>query len=236
MHVKKRGQLSIFIAVGIMILIILALGIFMVSMSPKIKGKIFTEQNSLDVYMHECLTQSAYLGIYSLGLHTGNIASPTRHLIENSTGTNHELEHARRELIWFMNKSVGQCLSLFPNTAKLNITKKNPIIDVIFTNTKTIVKIDNMYNYNKANIMYNSQSMELELDVRYKLVHETVDLLIGERLKNSYILDSTALQTPGFDISVAQLNSTTELWAISDHMSKVYAGPFLYAYYVELVD
>lgn len=201
----KRSQATVFIIMGILLLVVVSF-IIMISGIDFPRLLSGSEAKAFDIYLKDCLEQSFDHGIYMLGMHSGNIDSPTRYLVYNSSREEHDLEKSRQQLKEFMRLASQQCIDLYPNKDALNITKKQPEIEVFFDDAKTRVTIDGLYTYKKDSTTHNSRQLEIITGVRYKLMYTTVDNLITEREREGYIFDSSALKQPGMDISVAELS------------------------------
>jgi len=206
-----KAQISIFIIIGLILLIVVAIIYYVASLSDPINSP---NQDSLRTYMDTCLQAQTENGVHLLGMFSGSMTE---------TGEIKTIAESEILLKDYTEQKALECLDSYPNDEQINITANEPKADVTLADT-IIVKLDNVYSFTSGQVARSSESFDFQLSIRYKTVRDAAKQIVDER--GDYIKDSVALRTAGFDVEAA-LYEDMELWMITDKISRLKGVHFI---------
>lgn len=208
---EKKGQLTIFIIVGIVLLI--SIGIFlamrMTSQTPT--DIISPTESPVQKYVESCLYTTAYEGLIIQGENGGFIDLPDqikyspRAYIRNDLFGNIEypmwyydginntptLEYANSELTKYITKNVMQCIN-FSGFKDINVTpvRAYPVIQVIYAEEDTVIRADYpviITTLDTGDVNKDLRKYESTVPVRFKKVFSAATNIIAAENKDSFI-------------------------------------------------
>ncbi len=235
---NKKAQLTLFIVLGIAILLLFGM-LFYVSS----KGLTTTNQKSEDfeTYMDLCLKQYAEYTIYKLGFNAGNMINGKKFEQDQFTKINYasyngekyilSIEDIETQLENEFNQGIQQCADSFPNK-NYEIKIENPETSVtiaeedVYFNVKPDIKVYNNnkiteYKYNKANIKIKASVKEA-----YETMNNIVDLY---NLKNQIEIHNY-LSEKHFEVRILSYNDNTKVFYLIDKTNLIAGQPYLFRF------
>ncbi|MBN2458201.1 hypothetical protein JXB31_03670 [Candidatus Woesearchaeota archaeon] len=232
---KKSSQATLFIALGI---IVLLFTVFLVWLgSPNIEKYLGItrgdDKNALKTAFDGCLAEMATEWLFVHGMHTGNYGLDSATFgLNDSDKDMPDLELTKRQLESFLKEHLDICIEKSQGLHGFNITKKNPDFDVVFTDSLVIIRYSDLYLAEKADSAIASGHGSIEVKQRTRFVIEHADEIIDMRVRDKYIKDSPSLQQEGFTIEVARDESYLEHWLITDNSNPY--DPYYFAFLVQI--
>lgn len=196
----RKSQLSVFMIIGILLLVLSVFLIMIITMPNLSSHK--TGKEALDFYLEGCIQQAADRGLFLLGLNSGNIDSPTRHLLFNGNLMPHEIDSSKEQLEMFIEQSTAKCIADYPGKGIFNLTVIDPKASVDFGLYSTFISVSNIYKFQKAGSMVHSSDLVVEIKARYRPPHEDIDKIVTRFESDTYIMDSPELKTSGYETHV----------------------------------
>jgi len=233
---KKRGQMTIFIIMAIMIVFIAALYFFINPINNE--KPIPVEVAPINSHIQECVEQTAENAVYWLGTQGGSLIIDGDELITPDfeidylyyKGINKvpSIENMEDDFSLYMNTMIDLCLnfSAFP--------------DYEFSfgeaNTKTTIKnneIDFEVNYpltiEKENSTIRIEDFHTAVPVRLKHIREIANTIVESNVKNDPWIDTSLFSE--FDVNIIIHPYGDDLiYEIVDEKSKVYGKPFKFLF------
>jgi len=207
----KRGQVTIFIALAIVILIVIALvsyyfGDFTVSTKEiSLPHNVLKFKESRD----RCVENSGTLSLLLLGLQGGYYEIPedslnlgdVRVVYLADAGENRLLSMNEIEQNYYrlFNEKLADCLIVPDN---LNVVVNKPSVRIDFgdaTNVK--VKYSMKVNYGGREFDL-SDDFEYAYNVRFKYIHESVEDLVLKEIENPFVRDLSFIASSDMDIQI----------------------------------
>jgi|SRR3989344_1888369 len=232
----KRGQASILLILAIIILITLSLAYFFKASLPKtiklepIKSSI-SETLKLDI--QSCLTNTAELALFNLGLKGGYIETPNKFITINDSIISfgyyknsvilNSLEGLKTEINNYIENNLPEC-----------IKNKNLIFEEGKVISKTIINKDNVkieINYPitiKQGDRVDSLNPEYktELKIRLGYIYDFVLSILSKNLKDPRNIDIANLLKSDLTIDIVGYKNNILIYVITDKKSKLNNKPF----------
>jgi len=170
---KKRGQVSTFIIIAIIILIVIS--VFFLFYSP-VKNKPDFSDNSLKSAILDCLGKTARQGIYEIGS-TGGYYNLTG--IPSEEGISYyeiynqlkipDKEIIEKELSNYVNDNLGKCIE---NQKVFNITFNEKIKSGCKINAESVnVKLNSRISYKKGEETVNFDNFDAQISTRFYVLY-----------------------------------------------------------------
>ena len=199
---EKRGQITIFIIIGLIILISIILVLYLKDIYNIIKSQentqvgIESSYTSLDVenYVQECIEKTAIEAVLSLGLHGGTLTQGEKSLDTGLSFVNYgyfvgentlpSVQKMENELSLYMNELLDFCLdefSPFPENININSQEtktKVEIKDNIFFEVNKIIEITE----DETKITF--KEFDFEVPVRLKHLYELSNIIVEEEIND----------------------------------------------------
>lgn len=234
----KRGQVTLFIILGIVIISIIVMGIYFRSTLLKEDEIELARQLAMPTEIREvtgqvqnCLEIISEEGIIFLGFQGGYIYQPIESLYMENFAVSYgymddeisliSLEEIGVELSNYINNEITNCFMLedYPH---LEINEYMPFTSVEFTDEKVIINTEYNMEISKDGDMYRIETPYIvEYDVRLKRIHE-ISLMILQKIKeNPDIIDFQSMLELGVDINIYHIYEDQVVYEIIDDMSKI---------------
>lgn len=225
MRIAKKAQLSWFVVMGLVFLIIIGIISWLAYSTQFMKkpSQILASEDMLSqvkVYLESCEKEIAEEALILIGNQGGKI-SPENYFKINNNKVSYELpslEDISKDMANYIDKNLRNCKAETITKKKVEISK--PRTSIRFNDKETIVDV----NWPTTLILENNtkhsiDSIKFSLPVRMKLIHETVQGLSSETNLNFVdSLDSMDLKKVGYDDRV--------LGILVDHKSRIRDKPY----------
>lgn len=151
MQMQKKSQISIFILIGVVLVIIISVTYYFLSLQTKgFQPEYFSESSPVESYVSDCINSQLQISIFRLGIH-GGYAKPkhtfsgeffdTSYLYYEGEDLSPSTEDMENTISYYLNTSIpAECnLSLFKDT---DITAGKVDARAKITDSKIIADID----------------------------------------------------------------------------------------------
>lgn len=240
----KRGQITIFIIFGFMILIIFGL---LYAQKDKLANlKIGQEVKSpIQNYVESCLDMTASYGIGLIGMQGGYITPPQIYYNKTygkmgfgfyeGTNTLPELSEIQLRLQDYINQNINSdCLKDFTTFREkgYQITYQPPTTEIVFTDKLVEVKLNMPIEYTVKNDKMLIDSFVVSIPVRMRQIHEHSNNLANQRVQTPEYINLTYMGEMNMNAFVMTYNDA-HVYIIEDTRSKLFNKPyrFLFAAY-----
>lgn len=240
----KKAQITIFMIVGFMILIIFGL---LYAQKDKLANLKIGQENKgpIQNYVESCLDMTTSYGIGLLGMQGGYITPPTIYYNKTygkmgfgfyeGTNTLPTLDEIKLRLQDYINQNINNgCLDDFSTFRQkgYQITYQPPTTEVIFTDKLVEVKLNMPIEYTVKQNKMIIDSFVISLPVRMKQLHEHADMLMQQRVTNPEYINMSYMGDMDMNAYVMTYNDA-HVYIMEDPKSKVFNKPyrFLFAAY-----
>lgn len=232
----KKGQITIFIIIGIVLLLIIGVYFLVTSdFAEKTLRRSSLEEVPLDIqpikaYIDSCIEQTLIPGVYLLGLQGGYIYLPEKKLKQPDYEIAYSLYKGNRNLVSistmekqiseYMDKELPLCLdlSLFEQQGFTIIDDK--------INTDTTISEDNIFvdiDYNleieKQETRYKLERFSATVPIRLGHIHIIADNIIAKSIEDPDWIDLTFLSSFDVSVSIIPISMEDSIYAIIDNTS-----------------
>ncbi len=196
-----RGQVSLFIIVGVIILAVFAI---VVIPGPEDNEKSL-ESKEVDMYMTQCTKNKAERAMWSAGKTGGMFKEEVMFTayVEDMPS----IEGIKSNVSKLIKKGIRNC-SRYDFAGK-NVTTGNLSVEVEFDKS-TKVYVDNFYQVRMDNKVERTPKYEFELEIPFMKIYKAAEVIVN----NKYIPDKDELRKQGLKIEGMD-KGDYELWAVS---------------------
>ena len=237
----KRGQITIFIIVGL--LIVLMVGIILYLNRGGIQATLPPQTQPIHDYIQGCLSQAATDAVFKLGSQGGHLIS-LNHSIQSPSGNIGygydggdvlpTIPEMQDDLKLGIILQMNSCdLTLFEQQG-WNITKGDISADVAITDTDVLVKLFWNLRVEQPGISVSLQSFITNVKAPLIEDYATAKAIVKKTIDNPRQLDQTFLSTTGKDITVFPADTETLVYAIHDDRLTRNGQPFAFVFGAKL--
>ncbi|MEM4267592.1 MAG: hypothetical protein QXK37_02045 [Candidatus Woesearchaeota archaeon] len=236
----KSGQVSLFLVLGLMILMVL--GFFLIGLK-EFRLNSANTGSTIHDYVEQCVRKSAERGLYIIGRQGGwiKINAPFENMrygnisyaYTNKTISLPPLRSIQAEHELFVERETLICLGSFPNKDAFFESIGIPIAHTKFTEKSVVVDVEMDVIAKIANGRRQFNDFSVTIPVRFKSVH-TLANAIAERKKffPSYV-DLTLLGMQDIDVDVLSYGRY-EVYVLTDKESSLWGLPYRFIFASEL--
>jgi hypothetical protein len=251
---KKKGQITVFIIVGIIILFLALLVFYLWNYghSSRFNPFLFSE-NSLKSFVTDCIEKETEDGIYELGVHGGYIYVPKEiklitsinelgeemsytslHLMNNKTYLP-SLETMQTDLSRYIEENLVRCLDDFSiyKQKSIIISYRPPKAKTVITTDSVAVNLEFPVTAKKGDSekMINNFNYE-KRGIRIPYTIEASNFITNFFQENPRSIDLTALKEYSLDIAITPYNPMTFIIMITDKQSIIHNKPYNFRFSV----
>lgn len=187
----KKGQVTIFIIVGIIIVGIVLLFLFLFNNQKKIKEPAFIEVSPVYDFVQECFETTSKEALYFIGLHGGYYIPPKEstifgvpYYIYDSQSKIISKEKIESEISRFVEESLPLCLGEFESFPEFKIEKGKPKASTEIGDGSVFIDLDYVIRISKEESVYFLDEFESEIPVRLNTVYEVCEFIFNYQLEN----------------------------------------------------
>jgi len=232
----KKGQTTLFIILGIIILFAALLTFYLTRPQIDIQEVLeYKGPEGVRNYVEACLKSSAEIGVQLLGVQGGHIYLPESYLTTDYAEVSYNyfertnlvpsIENMQEELNQFIADATLDCVGDFSAVQGALVKKEN--ITII-----TLINEDNMVvdaNF-KLTIDDNTQTNKFtqNLDIRLGKMHEYVNQIVDHTVSDPDWIDFTFLSSFDFSVSMTPLPGNNLLISMTDTETFIQGTDFIY--------
>jgi len=243
----KRGQITVFIIVGILLLILAALAIFLRGTLTERAFEKAAEQQQLpsDIapinnYVELCLQRSLAPGVFLLGAQGGYITPPEGSLTTQNAvvaygavdgkPTMPDASVAERQLAGYTEDAISLCLLNLSEFRRqgYDIEAGKPSAIVHVTDDKVLVNLDYPLAVRKGNASYELRFFSANVPIRLGHVLQVANDIVNGVTDDPGDVDFRSLSTHDAYITVLPYDQESIIYAIRDENSTVDDAPFTF--------
>jgi hypothetical protein len=177
----KKGQVTIFIVIGLVILVVLGLFLYLTN-HLKQYNPAQVQQKVAETAVNSCIEAAAKEGIFLIGIHGGTIEKGPYYNLSYAVKGNRKVliseDGMNAELKSYIEEKLPGCINQAANSTHLNITLKNSNAEVAL-NSKVSVTIPDAYEV-KWNSATSTGTPQVDINIDLKQAYETADKMADE--------------------------------------------------------
>lgn len=248
---QKRGQLTLFIVLGIVLLILIAIMIYYrSSITETVNKNILQKQLTVpaDVqkvqdHVQGCVNDMSVIMLYQLGSQGGLLNPSAQNGIVTDNfaiaygynagkSTLPTLVDFRRDFSNFMNSFLPQCLGI-ADFGKLNVKGTKPSTSVDFLDDRVKVSVDYPIKVSEGETVYTlKDSYDLQYPLRVKLLHDVGDSIVKRTASDPKNIDVSYLLTLGVKVDIYPYDNKTFVYSLEDTQSVYRNASYVYRFAV----
>lgn len=249
---RKKGQITLFIIVGVIILLVVSISLMMRASVTKRDLSAEIERDVLpnDVvpirnYMEFCLEKLLTPSIFLLGIQGGYLNPPDDALLtrsavvaygaidgENMLPTHEQIQ---LELETYLEESIEVCsasLIVFENQG-LKIERGDADATVSVTGDSVLALIEYPVTVTLLDSTYGINEFFVSVPIRLGYILDELDLIIATIVENPEFVDYEGLSQRGGHVSIMPYNEETILYSFQDKESTIDEAPFTFMFAVK---
>ena len=240
---QKRGQITTFIIIGIVILAAVALAIYFRGAQPLART---TPEAPPDVapvqsFVQSCLQQVLSQGLYNLGYQGGYDYLPADYANLNQYGNAYlynqgqnellSLEDMNFEFFFFLRQNMPTCTKNFENFQGYNISGEITNLSSTFTDNGIIFRVSYPLEIRKGSAVSRISDFNVEIPVRLKYIHNVTSELLKRSLAVApYLIDLDYLRGVGLNVTVIAYENNTIVYSLVDEKSRLMNAPYVFVF------
>lgn len=235
----KQGQVSAFIIIAILIVVVIAIFLSITFKSGIEEERISPVTLPIYNYVGACAKQTGLDSIYYIGQTGGYFISPNLSIDNTAVyfnkGENNlpSKEKIESELSLYMNNMLFFCTKGFRNFPDFNISQGQIKTKAKIENNKVVFNIVYPLSISKDGKTYSFEKINAEVPVRLNTIYTVLERIMQEQMKNKNDICLSCLNNLAFEynlyIDMADYKENSVLFVISDENSKI--NDDYYTYY-----
>ena len=245
---EYKAQVTIFIIVALIILVILILG-FLAYKSNLLtfnSNKISPEISFVNDEISECINQRGIDALGIIGLQGGYIILPSKYIkteianvafgLSNRRNILISLEDIEKQIESYLEITTPLCVNkLNESSEEFDIKSEKPTAKVII-DEQVIISVTLPISIKKGDkTFYLKNPYVYSIDIRLKKIHETAEKVIEKQLKNQDYIDLTFLSNLEPHTTFILVDDKIGLYVITDEQSIIDDIEYSYMFGVELL-
>ncbi len=251
---KKRGQLTLFLVLGIILVILVFVMVYYrAAITDTVSKKVLNKAvvlpsnvKNVQSYVQSCVEDNSLSSLYYLG-GQGGLSSPTpnnafvsddfhaAYGYYNGKNTLPSLADFERDFSASMNSFLPTCLAS-ADFNKLKISPSKPSTNLEFFDDKVKVSVDYPLAVSEGESVYNlNDPYEVEYPLRVKLLHDIGGSIVKKSASDPTNIDVSYLLDLGVRVDVYPYDEKTVIYALSDIKSVINNASYYYVFAVRPV-
>ncbi|MBD3314060.1 hypothetical protein GF345_06460 [Candidatus Woesearchaeota archaeon] len=244
----KRGQVSIFIIGGV--ILILIVGIYFAlrgSEASDIESVIGESQEQeigvvpVSVFAQQCIEQTLEEGFYWIGFHGGYLYLDSMNLGLGDYSTSYlyyegntflpAYQTIEDDLTLFLSDQIGSCFNNFSDFPDYEITGNIESLDLIFAEEEVVYHVMYPFEIRKGSSVQTVSDFSGELDIRFSYIYDTVRGLLQRSVDVApYLIDFDYLESRNLNSTTVAYENNSIVYVIIDSESKIDNEPYTFVY------
>ncbi len=227
----KRGQITVFIILSLLIVAIVAL-IFLFIKPPKETPGVYTA--SIYNFVDECIQETAEDAIYEIGQNGGyyfpaNISTPTgiAYYYENGRNLIPKKERVEEQISLYIKENLFFCTKNFVQFTNYNISQREINVETTISNDKVILEINYPIIISQGEESAIIEDFEKEINVRIGLIYSSIIEFLNyskQEICLSCLFDIS--ETNDLIVEMVDYDNKTVIFIFRDENSKLNEQPF----------
>ena len=254
---NKRGQITLFVLVGIVILTVTALVFYLVS-APEEVGKQAMElqdfeerAESVKLFVEQCVDKTANDALWLFGAQGGRVLDPYDFVLELNesapkpvllAGYNIEMlqfgemnlmkdtEILNKELEDYVSIALLDCFDNFTSFPGLDVEVGNIETDAIIHGDYVDFSVVSPVTIQSGEVSKTFDKFSRRANIRVGTILLEASNLINQGKFNPGMFDVSLISESEFNISVSDYNDKTFLYLISDSSSRLFGEPYKFLF------
>jgi len=237
---QKRGQLTLFVILGIVLLVLILIMVYYRSAITETVSKdilhrqvvLPAEVRKVQDHVQNCVDDMSLIMLYQLG-GQGGLLKPSAdkgivtdefaiaYGYNNNKNVLPSLVDFRRDFSAFMNAFLPPCLEL-ADFGKLSVEPSKPSTSLDFLDDKVSVSVDYPITVKEGENIYKlDDTYEVEHPLRIKLLHDLGDGIVKKTISDPKNIDVSYLVSLGVKVDIYPYDTKTLVYSLSDDRSVV---------------
>ncbi len=242
---QKRGQVSVFIIIGIVVLAIVGVIIYISGMGAEDVKKEAEEVpydiTPLKSFANSCIKETMNKAFYLLGYGGGNIYIPENNLRVRTYNTSYgyylgepnvpSLYGISSEIEYYMRNNIDNCTNNFSSFPDYKVTGDIENVRLDFTDEKVLYSVDYPLTIRKGSSTSKVSDFGGELNIRMRKIHGMMDSMVNTSVSIApYLVDIDAIRESGMNVTAISFPDNNILYVIRDSMSRLYDEDYTFVF------
>jgi hypothetical protein len=248
---NKRGQITLFIIIGIVVLFGVSAFLYVNQQVKKQNQPSVTEVQNIPAdlgpikeYVQNCVDELAKQGFISLGLQGGYIQPPKTYIEPpyaitignvNDKVSIPNLDEVKRQFQLYVKEVLQGCTAGFEPFLQqgFSVKEDTPISDLTFGN-QTIIKIKYPLTISKEGTNTTLSDFVTSVPIRFRYIDEVAQNLSRLAIQNNGAVDLTYLDTLDLNVSVSSNEKGKSLYTLTDKKSSMDGEPYTFMFVIDI--
>ncbi|QQG38450.1 MAG: hypothetical protein HYS32_02470 [Candidatus Woesearchaeota archaeon] len=240
---QKRGQATIFIILGLLILIVSGVIYYTLSYIKEtniekeaLKKQLPSQIEPIGKFIDECLYSTSIAGTYLIAVKGGYYNTPISYIDTESIDIAYysfkgkdvspTLTQIENNLGEFIKEALPLCLQNFSKFESFKITPGALTPDVKINNENINIDIKYPIKIEKDNAYYEINTFSTIVPLRLGYLHSVAKEVVKREIKESGYVPITYLKRTGLDVSLTDYKEDILIYSLTDEESSINDIPF----------
>jgi len=243
----KKGQITVFIIIGIIFLAVVLLIFLIVPGYVKLPFLVSSEEDSVKNFVSSCIMPTAVQGIKLAGLQGGYINVPENSLAadystvayyyNNGEVTVPTKEKIETEISYFIDNTINLCLknlSVFEEQGYL-VSMGNIIAYTLIRENDVVIKLDLPITIEKAGKLTRVNDYSETVPIRLGHVHDIATLITQKTFEEPEFVDMTFISSFDVKVDILPQEKGKFVYSIIDSKSAIENESYIFLFAVSVV-
>jgi hypothetical protein len=237
----KKSQVTIYIIIGIIVLIVFLSMFWLAKQYGIMKGEGITgrDLNLVETYVKDCITFVGQYDLYLLGLQGGYTTFPsnnffsdeqikTGYAYQNNQNTLAEIYEMEQQLSNYMNTNLPNCINLYFLKEKhnLDVELEEPITKVTIGREDILFTVEWPIEISKGSTKTEiSEPFKRIIPLRLSYLHDLAEGFVQEKINTGRVLCLDCMGDKHISVTALPYEDST-LFVIKDSKNLIEAKPF----------
>jgi hypothetical protein len=237
---KKRGQITVFVIIAIVIIAIIATIIILNNKSNIFNNKNSPEIANVNLYIQGCAEQRALDAVRLVGLQGGYVNLPKDYLKTNFSSVAYGYYEGKntlptkttieKEINYYIESTTQYCIDSvdFP---EYNITLGKPSSSTKIEDNQVLVTLKLPATISKAKKTYSIEGpYEIQVPIRLGKIYSTAELIIDNEINNPDNIELSRLSSLDYNVTIVPVTNTQIIYIITEKKSQANNIPYSFLF------
>ena len=236
---KKRAQITIFIIIAVLILII-GVSIFLIKQPPKQKN-IPANIQPINSYVQECIDETAIQAVFYISERGGYYNVPektidklTPYYLYEEENYMPSKEKIQEQLSLYVNEKLNDCINDFTDFIDFEIQQDEIKTTTEIKASQVLFNINYPLKISRQGEVNNLEDFTTTVPIRLGIVYEAIDKIMQEQIKDTSALDPNNIYEVSIqnDINVKMIGFIEDsvIFVTTDKNSKIDNQDFIFVF------
>lgn len=187
----KKGQVTIFIIVSIIVVGIILLFLFLFNNKKNFEEPVDIEVGLVKDFVQDCFEKTSKQALYFIGLYGGYYIPPEQstefgvpYYVYNSQSRIPSKDKIESEISRFVEESLPLCLGEFESFSEFKIEKGNPKVITEIWQDSVFIELDYPIRISQGKTVSLLEEFENKIPIRLDTIYEACEFILDYELEN----------------------------------------------------